>query len=45
MYLFKSWDKGDKFKQTPQISSTRLNQGLSAAELFGEPNALCIGGF
>ena len=45
MYLLNLWDLDDEFKQTPQISFTRLNQGFFDAQLFGAPNALCIDGF
>lgn len=45
MYLVNLWDPDDEFKQTPQISFTRLNQGLPDAQLFGVPNALHIDGF
>jgi hypothetical protein len=45
MYLLNLWDKDDEFKQTPQISSTRLNQGFPDAQLFGTPNSWRIGGF
>ncbi|MDH6421589.1 hypothetical protein M2131_001530 [Polynucleobacter sphagniphilus] len=42
MYLFKSWDKDDEFKQTPQIQATRLNQGFPDAQLFGAAISLHI---
>ena len=45
MYLFKSWDKDDEFKQTPQIHATRLNQGFPDAQLFGAAISLHIDGF
>jgi hypothetical protein len=45
MYLFKSWDKDDEYKQTSQISSTRLKQGFSDAQLFGAPTTQRIDGF
>jgi hypothetical protein len=45
MYLLNLWDKGDEFKQTSQISSTRLNQGLPDAQLFGAAISLRIHGF
>ena len=45
MYLVNSWDKDDKFKQTPQISFTRLNQGFPDVELFGAAISLRIDGF
>ena len=45
MYLFKSWDKDDKFKQTLQIHATSLKQGFSDAQLFGAAISLHIDGF
>jgi hypothetical protein len=45
MYLLNLWDKDDEFKQTPQISSTRLNQGFPDAQLFGAAISLRIDGF
>ena len=45
MYLFKAWDKDDEFKQTPQISSTRLNQEFPDAQLLGAKISLRVDGF
>ena len=45
MYLLNLWDKVDEFKQTPQISFTRLNQGFLDVELFGAAISLRIDGF
>ena len=45
MYLLNLWDLDDEFKQTPQISFTRLNQGFPDAELFGAAISLRIDGF
>lgn len=45
MYLCHSWDKDDGIAQTPQISSTRLKQGFSDAQLFGAPTTQRIDGF
>lgn len=45
MYLLNLWDKDDEIRQTPQISSTRLNQGFSDAQLFGAPTTRRINGF
>ena len=45
MYLLNLWDKDVEFMQTPQISFTRLNQGLSDAQLFGAAISLLIDGF
>ena len=45
MYLLNLWDLDDEFKQTPQISSTRLNQGFPDAQLFGAAISLHIDGF
>ena len=45
MYLLNLWDLDDEFKQTPQISFTRLNQGLTDAKLFGAAISLRIDGF
>jgi hypothetical protein len=45
MYLVNSWDKDDEFKQTCQISSTRLNQGFPDVQLFGAAISLHIDGF
>ena len=52
MYLVNSWDKDDKrrnnavvFNTTPQISPTRLNQGLPYAQLYATAISLRIDGF
>ena len=45
MYLLNLWDLDDEFKQTPQISFTRLNQGFPDVELFGAAISLRIDGF
>lgn len=45
MYLFKSWEKDDEFKQMPQIQATSLKQGFSDAQLFGAPTTQRIDGF
>ena len=45
MYLLNPWDKDDEFKQTCQISSTRLNQGFPDVQLFGAAISLHIDGF
>ena len=45
MYLLNLWDKDVEFKQTPQISFTRLNQGFPDAKLFGAEISLRIDGF
>jgi len=45
MYLVNLWDLDDKFKQTPQISSTRLNQEFPDAQLLGAKISLRVDGF
>ena len=45
MYLLNLWDLDDEFKQAPQISFTRLNQGFPDAQLFGAAISLHIDDF